>query len=735
LRRGLPVWLRAGPDADLGHLPLSLDLRAVSIAEGVRAALAVAVVVTAAEWFHIPALAAVSLGSLLTCLCDPGGPIRRRLPALFTFTLLGSAAFFVFSLLRAAGVLPGALGGAAWVFCAMFARAWGPVAMQVGNLLTVVAILALDHGEDLQTAALLSALFAAGALWALLLSLVIWRLHPFRPARLAAADVYDRIAVLAADLSEQVAGAAVPDWSAHARAHRRYVRDGLEAARAELLDILRSRGQGGPRGNALVIQVEAADQIFGAVIAVSDILEHGGEEVAMAARPILPALRLVLAGISDGIVTDHAEDAGHRAMFLRLFAEIERAGQTGPLAEVAHSLVSVLRVAALMTTPEGRSVEGASESDRTPALTRLTGPLRANLQWSSASLRHAVRATAVALPALLITLPVGAVYAHWLTITLILTLQPFFALTWQRALERVGGTVLGGLVAACLSIFVHSPALIAACLFPLAVIAFAIRRVSFGLFMAALTPLIVLLSELGQPGTGEVAIALYRAGYTLAGGAMAVAGGLLLWPSWEPARVQGDLLGAIRAHGAYAEAELAALIGKAPPGSAETARRGAGLASNNLETTLSRALQEPGHASDRELQVAMVADAALRRIAGRLAALQHAPGLAGSAEMDRWREWLTASFAALASGSALPGGMPADPDNGPLGRIARQLVLIDGALRPGSDSESARQEPRHEEGGTAEPGHEQEHAAARRGIELADDPDHDAGRRREADRG
>ena len=40
----MPVWLRAGPDADLGHLPLSLDFRAVSIAEGVRAALAVAVV-------------------------------------------------------------------------------------------------------------------------------------------------------------------------------------------------------------------------------------------------------------------------------------------------------------------------------------------------------------------------------------------------------------------------------------------------------------------------------------------------------------------------------------------------------------------------------------------------------------------------------------------------------------------------------------------------------------------
>lgn len=646
-----------------------------------RAALAVAVVVTITEWLGIPALAAVGLGSLLTCLCDPGGPIRRRLPAMLSFTVLGSFAILAFGLLRAAGIWPGAIGGAVWVFGTMYARAWGPVAMQVGNLLAVVAILALDHGEDLHRALLLAGLFGAGSLWALMLSLVIWRLHPFLPARTAVSNVYLRIAVLAADLSEQINGTAPPDWTAHARGHRRYVRDGIEAARIELLDILRSRGQGGPRGNALIIQIEAADQIFGAVIALSDIFEHLDAEAIQAARPILPALRLVLAAISDGIMTDRAEDEAHRAMFLRLFDEIQRAGKNTGLAEVTRSLVSVLRVAALMTTPEGRTVEGATSAERKSTLLRLAGPLTSNMNWSSTSLRHAIRATAVALPALLLTLPVGAVYAHWMTITLILTLQPFFALTWQRALERVGGTVLGGIIAAGLSIFVHSPVIISIFLFPLAIVAFAVRRVSFGLFMAALTPLIVLLSELGQPGTGEIMIAFYRASYTLAGGAMAIVGGLLLWPSWEPARVRDDLLVAIGAHGAYADAELAALMGEAPIGSADRARRAAGLASNNLETTLSRALQEPGHASRTELQVAMVADAALRRVAGRLAALQHAPGLAGAAEVSTWRTWLAASFTALKSGAALPPEVPLDADDGPLGRIARQLGLIDGAMR------------------------------------------------------
>ncbi len=39
--------------------------------------------------------------------------------------------------------------------------------MQVGNLLTVVAVLALDHSADLPEAGVLGGMFAAGSLWAL----------------------------------------------------------------------------------------------------------------------------------------------------------------------------------------------------------------------------------------------------------------------------------------------------------------------------------------------------------------------------------------------------------------------------------------------------------------------------------------------------------------------------------------------------------------------------------------
>ncbi len=80
----------------------------------------------------------------------------------------------------------------------------------------------------------------------------------------------------------------------------------------------------------------------------------------------------------------------------------------------------------------------------------------------------------------------------------------------------------------------------------------------------------------------------------------------------------------------------------------------------------------------------MTVDAALRRLAGRLSALQHDPAMAGNPgpeALRAWREWLAAAFAALTAGTPLPGGSPAIEGTGPLARIARQLELMDGALR------------------------------------------------------
>ena len=85
---------------DLARLPISVNLRAISLAEAVRAALSVSVIIAAGQVLDFPPLRETALAALLTCICDPGGPIRRRVPVLLGFTFLGGLVTACFGLVR-----------------------------------------------------------------------------------------------------------------------------------------------------------------------------------------------------------------------------------------------------------------------------------------------------------------------------------------------------------------------------------------------------------------------------------------------------------------------------------------------------------------------------------------------------------------------------------------------------------------------------------------------------------
>jgi uncharacterized membrane protein YccC len=165
---------------------------------------------------------------------------------------------------------------------------------------------------------------------------------------------------------------------------------------------------------------------------------------------------------------------------------------------------------------------------------------------------------------------------------------------------------------------------------------------------------------------------------------LAVGGSVLLWPSWEPDRLAGELRAAIAAHGRYAATELSLLLGEADDEAVDAVRRAAGIASNNLEASLSRALLEPHGQGRALLEAAMAADAALRRMAGRLSAMQ-----LGDREADpvwrEWRDWISAAMDGLAQTPLVmppkrpsSGGNPVHADS--LDRLGRQIEVMAGVL-------------------------------------------------------
>ncbi len=132
---------------DIARLPISVNLRAISLAEGFRAALSVSVIIAAGQYLDFPPLREAALGALLTCLCDPGGPIRRRVPVLLSFTFIGALVTAGYGLVRELGPAYALPLGVFGLFCSSFVRIYGQAPQQLGVLLSTVQILALDRGD------------------------------------------------------------------------------------------------------------------------------------------------------------------------------------------------------------------------------------------------------------------------------------------------------------------------------------------------------------------------------------------------------------------------------------------------------------------------------------------------------------------------------------------------------------------------------------------------------------
>jgi uncharacterized membrane protein YccC len=667
-----PSGTQRTPGADPTRLPIGLDLRAVSVIEGVRAGLAAALPMAASVWFASPVLSLAGLGALLTCIVDPGGPLRRRLPALLAMALGGAVLLGFFAWLRGFGIAATLAFAIPCLFCTGFVRVWGQATLAVGNMLAVMLLLGTDETLPAAEALGVAAVFAAGGAWALLLTLVIWRVYPYGPARRAVAIVWHELADLARLMTRFAQSGAAADWGTQTPPGRAAVRIAIERARDTLMDTLDARGPASGPAAQNLMRLEAADQFFGVLIALSDVLETADPAARRAAVTLLRRLRPLLVVMAGAIERERLDRQPRlNRTIATLLAEAE---QAPALRHLARAMAERLRSAVKLIDPsQYLPGSGAQGDEGVPWRARLLGPALANLSTESAALRHALRVAAVVGTALAATLVWHGPYTHWLTITLVLVMQPFFATTWQRSLERVGGTLLGGAFAAGLSAAAHSRLLLAALLPPLGALALAVRQVSYGVYIAVYTPVVILLIETIHADEDWRQIALARAGFTVLGGVIAIAANALLWPAWEPALVARNLRQTIAAHAAYARAVLEG----AP---SEAQRRQAGLASNNLEASLQRALHEPRRGQRARLAAVLVADATLRRIAGRLAALALHPAARAGAHGPLTRAWICDTLAALAARQTPPPRPEEASGVDMLDRLARQVELLAGTL-------------------------------------------------------
>lgn len=577
----------------------SFEIERLGVAEGLRAATAVAGMVWLSQITGEALFAWGAFAAFWTCLADPGGSDRLRFKIMAGFALVGTLVAALVSMIAAFGPAIATPVLFVVVLACMLGRVLSTQFGLVGVLASVVAVVAVDYPNPWTTALKLAAIFLIGCVWAGVLCLALWRVHPHSPARRAIAAIYRDLGYMVASLEAVCRGFTPASQHQHAD-HRRAVRSAIERARATVGHIAAGHRNGSAR-RGLIAWIEASDRFLAGLIALEHEVEtaSGDTELTALAEILwpLPALLDALARQAQNKRPDWTTIQSGAAHLKRIASR--RDGIYGRVAAYWAEALDDLE----------QQWQNRTQSDA-PAATP-AAPQKFRLNQPKTALRHALRVALAVIIAYGASVLLHLPYSYWGTMAVVVVMQPQVTATWPRMLERVLGSIAGGLIAAGLWLLTPAPAFLALVIFPLAAGCIAFRSVNYTLHVLFLTPLFVLVADLIDPGHGT-GIALARALNNGLGSLLGFAACLLFWPDPERQPLKEKLAEAADANFAYA---MLAADPHAERDAIEAARRAAGIASTAAEIVRERMVLE-GRRREASLDEAADLLDALRRLAG-----------------------------------------------------------------------------------------------------------------------
>ncbi len=610
---------------------ITAQLRRLDWARGLRAGLAVAAAMVVCRMLGLP-MGWSALGAFEGNIVDNGGPYRVRFISIAMLMAGGSLGAVLASL--ASPHLAWALVlTAVFSFVITYLRAASPASTTSSVIILVVYFVGIDHPSPSLAGALSQAgLFLGGCAFAAILSLFLWPVYPFGHARRVIALCFGVLAQSLAEMDGLLAEAdAAKDqgsfwaarWFSVAQGFPNRMRSALEAARTGLGSVRARTPARSARGRNLAVLLEIADILFSRGLAMVDLaerlaIEGNAKEIALARQRLAwlgQAALLVQRGLGDRawlaevlrqgnaliaaarVGNVAADSSGDAAMFAAAFHSLQ--------AECAQQLESALEAltgiwTGIDTVFSRRQVQGTPLQVRAEQRLRLQSPgalesLRENWTFASSAMRHALRTSAVCVSSVLLVRTLHLPYGEWMAFTAVIVLQPYVAHTWQKSLQRVGGTIAGALLAALLMVFIRTPEALLATVSITAFFTLAWFAVDYGWYSFFLTPTFVLLTVHGRH---DWRIAGIRALDTILGAALALIAVKLLWTESEHLRLREILARSGQANATYLAAmrrywstpnteKAAANVDILAP-----ARRHAGLANNESEEALERLMME-----------------------------------------------------------------------------------------------------------------------------------------------
>lgn len=215
-----------------------------------------------------------------------------------------------------------------------------------------------------------------------------------------------------------------------------------------------------------------------------------------------------------------------------------------------------------------------------------------NISFSSTIFRHSLRLTVAIILGGLVGkfLPFQNVY--WILMTIIIIMRPGYGLTKQRTIQRVIGTVIGGVIAFSILSLIPNHFILSILAVLCMLLGFAFAQTNYTVSATFVTMYIVFIY--GILTTDYLDVIQFRVIDTLTGALIAYFANHFLWPSWEYIKAPQYLEKSIIANRDYLKEIFTYYTQKGEvPTSYRLARKNAFIEIGNLMASFQRMSQEP----------------------------------------------------------------------------------------------------------------------------------------------
>lgn len=570
-------------------------------------------VLVAARFDEIGWGLAMATGALCVSLADNAGPLHHRINGMWaalgfilvTSVVTGFALPYTWLLMILLGV---------FAFFFSWIGVFGNRAASIGTSVLVAITLQLTQSPlGVWGNALLT---AAGGVWYFLLSMALYRIRPYKLAQQVLGDCVTSTA----DFLALKAGFYFPDadntklydelLKVQAEVHNKQ-----ELAREILFKTRSIVKESTHTGRVLVMAFLDAIDLFETILTSEQDYKKLQEHLSDTG--ILPHLGELLKGLSEYLnetgtairegkpMTEKEEMHTWLAGVEDIYATMRHTHMNASNAEYFTGLRQILDgISDLLTKIDRLTVyttyHRKLKNNRKVDYTKFVAPsyinarlLVANISLHSNIFRYSLRMAVTIMVgyALSLYLPVG--HSYWILLTIVVILKPAYALTRKRNIERLLGTLAGGIAGVLVLIATQNTILLLLILITCMTGAFSLIRTRYWLSVALLTLYVLVALYLLNPGD-YTPLFTDRLLDTFIGSLIAISFTRMIPPIWERDQLKPLLVKAIETNREYFGYIAEAFLGKTINTSQyKLYRKETYVALANLSEAFQRMLNEP----------------------------------------------------------------------------------------------------------------------------------------------